>query len=265
MIGMAKRLSLVAFACIALIGACCGASLSDPSPTPSVQTPPPDVVAPSPTPLPLLVNGQIIDLERGYVVFSSGDAFKLSPQATITDDATGTVPSYALDPGVYAVATLDSQSGQVVALRTSLRPLAQGTPAAQIPRRYVVVASSPKPNPDLAPPAVAYTKGFSATVGVTIVVSVPANTPLGDDVYMSTDTSGWNPQAVKMQRLDGLHFQIEMELQRGTEIHFLFTRGTWNTVERDRAGLQRQARDLLVPGGDVRVINVTVYRWADLP
>ena len=134
MIGMAKRLGLVAFACIALIGACCGTSLSDPSPTPSVQTPPPDVVAPSPTPLPLLVNGQIIDLERGYVVFSSGDAFKLSPQATIADDATGIAPSYALDPGVYAVATLDSQSGQVVALRTSLRPLAKAHP----PRRFRV-------------------------------------------------------------------------------------------------------------------------------
>jgi hypothetical protein len=135
---------------------------------------------------------------------------------------------------------------------------------AQVPRRYVVAASSPKPNPDLAPPAIV-TSAFSKTVGVTVTAFVPPETPFRDDVYMATDTSGWNPQAIKMQRLDGVHFRIQMDLQRGTEIHYLFTRGTWNTVERDRSGLQRKPRRLFVPGGDVHTIDATIYRWADLP
>ena len=42
---------------------------------------------------------------------------------------------------------------------------------------------------------------------VTLVVEVPANTPFTDDVYVATDTSGWNPQAIRMQRVDGVRGQ----------------------------------------------------------
>jgi len=168
-------------------------------------------------------------------------------------------------PGIFAVATLDVSSGLVLSLRTSRRPLPAGTPAAQIPRRYVIAASSPKPNPDLVERRAVYTSVLSKAVTVTVTVAVPPDTPFNDDVYMATDTSGWNPQAIKMQRLDGLHFRIQMDLRGGTEIHYLFTRGAWNDVERDRAGLQRKPRDLFVPGGDSQIVDATIYRWADLP
>ncbi|MDQ6767513.1 MAG: hypothetical protein M3Z41_06850 [Candidatus Eremiobacteraeota bacterium] len=237
----------------------------DVTPAPGQQTAPPDVAAPSPTPEPLLVNGQVIDLERGYVVFASGDAFKLAPNVAIVDDVSSAAPTYDLSPGIYAVATLDVNSGLVLILRTSRRPLTAGMAAAQVPRRYVIAASSPKPNPDLAQPRAAYTSVLSKAVTVTVTASVPADTPFRDDVYMATDTSGWNPQAIKMQRLDGLHFRIQMDLRGGTEIHYLFTRGTWSTVERDRAGLQRKPRSLFVPGGDAQIVDATIYRWADLP
>jgi len=241
------------------------AAVGDVTPAPTQQTPPPDIAAPSPTPEPLLVNGQVIDIERGYVVFSSGDAFKLAPNAEIVDDISGTTPTYQLTPGIFAVATLDPSSGLVLSLRTSHRPLSAGTPAAQIPRRYVVAASSPRPNPDLVERHALYTSVLSKAVAVTVTVAVPPETPFNDDVYMATDTSGWNPQAIKMQRLDGLHFRIQMDLRGGTEIHYLFTRGTWNNVELDRAGLQRKPRDLFVPGGDSQIVDATVRRWADLP
>jgi hypothetical protein len=234
------------------------------SPLPS-QTAPPDLALPSPTPQPLLFNGQIIDLERGYVVFSTGDAFKLSPDATVVDAATRARPRYAIEPGVYAVASLAQASGLVTELRVSQHPLAVGTPIAQVPRQFVVAVSSPQPNPDLVPPRARYTSVLSRSVGVVITVEVPPDTPFTDDVYMATDTSGWNPQAIKMQRLDGRHFRIVLDVQGGTEIHYLFTRGTWATVERDRAGLQRKPRDLYVPGGDSETIDTTVERWADLP
>lgn len=235
------------------------------TPAPVQQTAPPDIAAPSPTPEPPLFSGQIIDLERGYVVFASGDALRLAPNVTIVDDASGVAPSYAIDPGIYAAVTLDSNTALVVSLRTSRRPLSSGLPVAQVPRQYVIAASQIKPNPDIAPPAIEYMSVLSKAVGVTITVEVPSETPYSDSVYMATDTSGWNPQAVRMQRLDGIHFRIEMELSPGTQIYYLFTRGTWNSVERDRAALQRKTRTLTVPGGDVRVIEATVYRWADQP
>lgn len=260
-----KTLVLLFALCIfSVIAVSLDAGACAPTSEPAVQTAPPDRAAPSPTPEPLLVSGQVIDVERGYVVFASGDAFKLAPSATVVDDTTGQLPTYAMDPGIYAVATLDANTGLVVGLRTSRSPLSQGTPAAQVPRRYVIVASSPKPNPDLIPPRAAYQSVLSKTVGVTVTVAVPPETPFSDDIYMTTDTSGWNPQAIKMQRLDGQHFRIQMELPGGTLIHYLFTRGSWSSVERDQAGLQRKPRTLFVPGEDVRIIDATVYRWADL-
>lgn len=255
---------LLALTLTAISIAATAMAAADVTPAP-VQTVPPDVAAPSPTPEPLLVSGQIVDLERGYVVFASGDALKMAPNAPIVDDATGSTPSYALEPGTYAIATLAPDSGLVVGLRTSRRPLSSGTPVAQVPRRYVVAASSPQPNPDLIPARGNFTSILSKSVAVTVTVEIPPGTPFNDDIYMTTDTSGWNPQAVKMQRLDGQHFRIQMDLRGGTEIHYLFTRGSWNTVERDRAGLQRKPRTLSVPGGDSQIIDATVYRWADLP
>ncbi len=230
----------------------------------AAQTAPPDIPAPSQTPLPLIFSGQIVDLEGGFIVFATGDALKLAHGATIADYASGAPPVYALAPGVYAVATLDAASGDVKSVRTSRKPLSVGTPAALVPRRYVVAVSSPKPNPDLAPRQGLHPSILSKAVTVTVTVAVPPNTPFSDDVYMATDTSGWNAQAIKMQRLDGLHFQIRMELRGGSDIRYVFTRGTWSTVERDRAGLQRKPRSLFVAGGDAQIIDATVYRWADL-
>ncbi|MBC5808498.1 MAG: hypothetical protein DLM53_10805 [Candidatus Eremiobacter antarcticus] len=230
----------------------------------AVQTAPPDRAAPSPTPLPLLLSGQIVDLESGFIVFATGDALKLASGAAITDYGSGAAPAYAISPGIYAVVTLDAASGEIQTVRTSRKPLVVGTPAALVPRRYVVTLSSPKPNPDLAPRQGLHPSILSKAVTVTVTVAVPPNTPFSDDVYMATDTSGWNAQAIKMQRLDGLHFQIRMELRGGSDIRYVFTRGTWSTVERDRAGLQRASRSLFVAGGDAQIIDATVYRWADL-
>ena len=243
-----------------------GARPSAATPVPQAsQTAPPDMAAPSPTPQPLQIGGQVIDFERGFIVFASGDAFRVGPGVVTQDAATGAPPAYPIEPGIYAVATLDPSSGLVTLVRFSHTPLPGGTPAAQVPRKYVAVESSPQPNPDLVPSKSLYSSALSPTETVTVVVGVPASTPYTDDVYLATDTSGWNPQAIKTQRIDGLHFRIQFELKGGTDFHFLFTRGSWRTVERDRAGLARKPRDLYVPGGAAQAIDATVYRWADIP
>ena len=237
-----------------------------PTPIPQAsQTAPPDIAAPSPTALPLLVSGQVIDVERGYIVFSSGDALRLASNVSLLDALTGSALSVAPAPGAFALASIDPVSGLVVVVRFSPKPLPQGTPIAQIPRQYIVQASSPQPNPELAPPRSTYKAQLSTETLVRITVQVPPNTPFTDDVFMTTDTSGWNPRAVKMLRQDALHFFIVMNLRTGSEFHYLFTRGSWHSGERDRNGLERTPRDLYIEGADVMRIESNVYRWADLP
>lgn len=240
-------------------------SPSPASPSPASPTPAP-VASASPTPsaVPIVASGQIVDFERGYIVFATGDAFKLDPAARITDIKTGTAPSYAIVPGVFGTITIDQSTALVTDVRTSPDPLAEGIRIAQIPRALVSVASSPKPNPDLAPPPETLRSQLSSAVRVTIDVEVPPETPLTDDIYITTDSSGWNAQAIKMQRINGRHFRIQVDLKGGTQFRYLFTRGSWQSVERARSGLARDPRTLYVPGGDSMVLDTTVYRWADI-
>ncbi|MBV8222115.1 MAG: hypothetical protein JO293_02035, partial [Candidatus Eremiobacteraeota bacterium] len=114
------------FLALALIVPATVAALPTPIPQAS-QTPPPDIAAPSPTPLPLLVNGQVIDIERGFIVFTSGDALRLAPSAAMLDDASGATLTSMPGPGIYAAATLDTASGLVVSVRFSHKPLTAGT------------------------------------------------------------------------------------------------------------------------------------------
>ena len=232
------------------------------SPTVSTADPAP---AASASPSPLVASGQIVDLERGYIVFASGDAFKLDPSVRIIDARTGVAPSYAIEPGVFASITIDQVTALVTDVRTSLDPLPDETPIANVPHALVSVATSPKPNPDLAPPPAMFRSKVSSAVRVTIDVEVPPETPLGDDIYITTDSSGWNAQAIKMQRTDGRHFRIQIDLKGGTQFRYLFTRGSWQSVERARSGLARDPRTLSVSGGDSMVLDASVYRWADLP
>jgi len=264
---IAGRLSCFALLAAALVLVLAPADASgqalQPAPSPA---PTATASAPAPSPPPALdINGQVIDLERGFIVFSSGDAFRLAPDVTIVDDATGAPPLFALDPGFYAVASLNASTDLVETVRVSQRPLPQGTPAAQIPHHYAVEASPYKNNPELIPRKGEYENRLSKYTTVTLVVEVPADTPFTDDVYLATDTSGWNAQAIKLQRADGLHYRIQVDLSAGTDFHYLFTRGSWKSVERDQSGLERAPRELYVPGGAASVIEAHVYRWADLP
>jgi hypothetical protein len=264
-IAMKAFAMLVGLTLVALLASAPLPSFALPTPIPQAsQTPPPDVAAPSPTPLPLLVNGQVIDVERGFIVFTSGDALRLAPDVQLLDDASGKPYAGTPFPGIFAAATLDATSGLVEEVRFSRAPIARGTAIAQLPRQYVMQASTPEPNPELIPPPAKY-HSLSGETLVRIVVQVPPNTPFTDDVFMTTDTGGWNPQAVKMQRQDALHFFIELRLRTGSEFHYLFTRGSWNSSERDRNGLERTPRDLLIEGSDLLSVDTTVYRWADLP
>lgn len=209
--------------------------------------------------------GQLIDVEQGYIVFSTGDALRLAPDAQFVYAATGKPYTARIQPGDYAAATLDDK-GAVALVRISDMPIGEGTPITQVPRQFVVQASAPQPNPDLASKPTQYPPSkLSPLEQVSITVEVPPQTPFADDVYIATDTSGWNPQAVKMQRIDGRHFRMSMLVSPGTEFRYLFTRGSWATVESDPAGLRRTPRTLKAEGGAALAVDATVRRWIDLP
>ena len=98
---------------------------------------------------------------------------------------------------------------------------------------------------------------------MTFKVLVPPTTPLTASVYITTDQSAWDPQAIRMDRIDALHFQITRRYNSGTHFNYLYTRGSLSTQERAETGIQRAPRSVLVTDADVRAINDTVYEWTD--
>jgi hypothetical protein len=239
------------------------------APAKTAPSPPPATASPSPSPsatavMPEVYSGQLIDLEKGYAVFSNGDALRLASDATIADAASH-APMTTVQPGQFGLATVNA-AGAIASLLISDAPFATGSPIDDIPRSYVVQLSPAQPNQDLAsniPPITPST--LSKTEVVTITAFVPPETPFTDDIYIATDTSGWNPQAVKMERIDGRRFRVSMDVMPGTQFHYLFTRGSWSTEESDAAGLRRQPRVLYATGGVALDVDATVQRWIDLP
>lgn len=214
---------------------------------------------------PLRITGQLLDFENGYVFFTTGDGFRVAPSLQILEYGTNDPALEKPGPRVYARATFDA-NGVITLLELSthrLPPEGDMTAAA----RFAVTVSTPQPNPDLVG-ARTNARGIAQTfsgrpVLVTFTAQVPPSTPLTATIYMATDTSGWNPQAIRLDRIDALHFRVTRQLNSGTSFHYLFTRGTLESQERGENGLERAPRDILVNDADVRSVNDTVSRWAD--
>ncbi len=98
---------------------------------------------------------------------------------------------------------------------------------------------------------------------VSFVVTVPPTTRLDTEVYISTDASGWNPQAIKLDRIDGARYRAVRRFASGTKFAFRVTRGSWNSVERDQSGLEPPAHQFFVREIDAQSSQVTVYSWSD--
>lgn len=214
----------------------------------------------------LSVNGQILAYQNGFVFFTTGDGFRVAPSVAIKDAKTGGPTSLRPGPMIWARATFDN-AGVVTELDLSRSPL-EPVGDFSLVQRFAVAISSPVPNPDLAqtpsPPG-ALTHRFTAGRMVIVVfkVQVPTATPFNAQVYMSTDTSGWNPQAIPMQRIDALHFEVVERLASGTIFHYLFTRGSFASEERSEGGLEVKPHEALVSDVDGQVYSAIVYQWAD--
>ena len=124
-------------------------------------------------------------------------------------------------------------------------------PAAKIPRAAYVIA-----------PAVEADADETQQVTTTIDVFVPPRTPPGDDVYVSTERSGWSPSELRMNRIDARHFQLAMKLHRGARLAFRVTRGSFGTIERDSARALPPAH--IAAGEPDAHVRVDVAAWADI-
>jgi hypothetical protein len=217
----------------------------------------------------IVVTGQLLAYQDGYVFFTSGDGFHVSPSVVIHDAKTNGATSIVPAPRVWARATFDS-SGTVTELDLSRSPLPPEGNFADV-ERFAVALSTPVPNPDLmgSTPAPGQTlapqfRHFSGKpVLVTFTVEVPQNTPFTSTVYITTDASGWNAQAIPMDRIDVLHYQITRRLNSGTIFRYLYDRGSFQQVEVAQNGLQRSPRQIVVTDADVRDVRDNVYAWID--
>ena len=214
------------------------------------------VVAQTP-PAPISFTGQLLDVRNGYVYFTTGDAFKLVDAARIADYDTGRPTTVRPAPKMFARAILDPKTHEVVELDITTRRLAPDNAYADA-KQFVIVKSTPEPAPEIVGQKIT-----GKLVPVVFVVQVPPNTPLNADVYISTDASGWNAQAIKLDRVDGQHYRASFQFATGTRFAFRVTRGTWQQEEVGENGLEPSPHPFFVREVDAQFARVTVYAWSD--
>ena len=211
----------------------------------------------------VVVTAQLLDYQNGYVFFTTGDGFRVSPTVAIVDYKTAK-PAGPPQPREYARVTFD-QAGIVLKIELSKPKVAPEGDLAAV-RRFAVALSTPAPNLDLVPRTGSSTctnvrPGKSVTLNIT--VQVPPTTPLTDTVYMTTDQSGWNAQAYRLDRRDSLHYRTQLKLLSGTVLHLLFDRGSMQSVQVAQNGIERDPYLLCIGDEDAQSFPATVYHWAD--
>ncbi|GAB4314641.1 MAG: hypothetical protein Kow00127_05870 [Bacteroidales bacterium] len=94
--------------------------------------------------------------------------------------------------------------------------------------------------------------------------SIPAYTPVNDDIYIAGNFNGWNPgdpnYLLEKDSLQKWHILLGTQPE-GTVIEYKFTRGSWGTVEKGINGEEIPNRTFTFGNGDT--LNLVVWNWAD--
>ncbi len=241
-------------------GMMAAASIPTPMESAFMETPPPLSATATPHPSGQLVkfSGQILDYREGFVFFTTGDAFRLADNVKIDDAATGGPTHLVPQTRVYARASFDTGNGAVVELGLSNRKLPDDSSYEDI-KKFAVALSTPFANPDLKP-----SEGYDGKpVLVTFVVEVPVKTPFGDQIFLATDVSGWSATAIRLDRIDALHYRVSRRFASGTKLLYRYTRGSWQSADVDQNGIAAKPRVLVVKNADTQSVGDTVYSWQD--
>ena len=170
------------------------------------------------------VTTRFVLVKNGFGVTPSGQIYRLTGRARTVGDS--------LPQGAYVQLRVDP------ATEVAFDLLASSTPFAET--------------------------GGPPKVVVTVEVYAPVNTPPNDVVYMSTDALSWTPNAIRMAPLPGGRWTVTLSLTGGSLLKYKYTRGTWQTDERDLAGNEVPNRTLTVNAkGPAQAVNDVVARWAD--
>jgi hypothetical protein len=207
-------------------------------------------------------SGQLLDVRNGFAFFTTGDAFRVGTPLKIVDLDTGGPTTLVPGPRIYARATMEKATGSIVELALTKKHLAQDAAYQQayaVAHAFAAPGSSPIPAPEL----LHQVRVTGRAVAVTFYVQVPPTTPLTDDVFITTDASGWVPNAMKMDRIDALHYRLTRTYASGTKFAYRYTRGSWNSVEVGEDGLQDDPHQFFVPEVDAKRLTDTVFRWSD--
>jgi hypothetical protein len=203
--------------------------------------------------------GQLLDVRDGYVYFTTGDAFKVSASLKLTDYETGGATTLTPRPRLFARAILDPSTKEVVELDLTTHRLKADAEYGAAVKQSIAT----KPVTGGFPAEYVGVPVTGKEVAVEFIVTVPPSTPIGDSVYLATDSSGWNPQAIKLDRIDGSRYRATRRLASGTRFVFRVTRGTWNSVEVGEDGLEIAPHTFFVREVDAQSYPVTVYGWSD--
>jgi len=196
------------------------------------------VPAPSPKPTPANEFRSVaLAFDGSRLIVAGGGVLRADPKCTCASDVAGRPVIVTLGP-----------DGTIVALRRAL-PTDTGRSAKEIPPTAYVFA--PTASDDDA-----------QLVTVTIAVSVPNQTPPTDDVYLSSERSGWNAAEIRLNRIDALHFSAQLKLPAGVRFAYRITRGSFSTAERDAAFQLPPPHTIYPKPGSVE--RVVVENWADI-
>lgn len=227
---------LLAFAFLAGSGR---PATAEPSPSPN----------PLATPATLSVVGQVLVIDRGYLVFTTGDAVQIDPSLT--------VPTIRL--GQYVRVLIDRTSHAITLIEVEPHSLASGDIEASKLRREFVNASPKSRREEVVGGPLGQ---LVHPVTVTITVKVPDNTPGGDDVYLASDRTNFSPAEIRMTRVDARTWTASLQLSSGTQLRYEFTRGNFATIERDKRGGIVDPRPLTAT--DNLQTHDAVAHWADV-
>jgi hypothetical protein len=129
---------------------------------------------------------------------------------------------------------------------------------------YVVVAVDTAFNRS-EPSAEAAGAAVSREVPVTFTVSLPANTPPADTIYIAGDFQLWDPGATPMTRVDASTWTITVTFTEGDEPLYKYTRGSWEAVEKDDACGEIPNRTFTVTFGEgSQAVTDSVGKWRDV-
>ncbi|MED1560721.1 hypothetical protein AJ85_09400 [Alkalihalobacillus alcalophilus ATCC 27647 = CGMCC 1.3604] len=104
---------------------------------------------------------------------------------------------------------------------------------------------------------------------VTFKVTLPENTPEGEDIYLVGEFNGWNEADPDMiLEPVGDHYEITIEGRPFEMVEYKFTRGDWSKREQNSEGVdligERQTQNRIYTfEEDDHVFEVTIERWAD--